>query len=252
MARRKKKTTDTRTVVVLVQDKSGSMHVRRDATISGYNEYKANLAKEAQGEVLVTLVQFDTRVTERFVARDLNSLADLSHEDYVPGGMTALYDAVAKAVNDTAKAVRKDDKVIVVIMTDGGENSSYEYRHDTILKLIEDKRREDWEFIFLGAGEESWNTGQSLGFTRDTSVYYSNDAHDHTTSWNLLAASNAAVTRGSSSSAFLATSDVKAGLETKSGVYNRAQAEPMPVVTSNHLWVPGNDSGQEDQDNDKQ
>lgn len=60
MARRKNKGAQPRTLVALVQDKSGSMASRREATVEGYNEYVSTLRKDAEGEVLMTLVQFDT------------------------------------------------------------------------------------------------------------------------------------------------------------------------------------------------
>jgi uncharacterized protein YegL len=216
MGRRKKNDGVTRTIISVIQDKSGSMSSRVDATISGYNEYIQTLKKEAEGEVLLTLTQFDTRFDIVYNAKPLKEVSNLHRGTYIIGGMTALYDAVGKTVKDIEKAKRKDDKVLVVIMTDGGENSSREWNHQKILDLLKDKRKDGWEFIFLGAGEEAWNTGQSLGFDSTTSINYGTiDVRDHIASYNVMASASAGVTKGRSSRSFLSTSPKKIALEDK-------------------------------------
>ena len=216
MARRKKSPQTQRTLVVVVQDKSGSMGMRREATISGFNEYIDTLRKDNTDEALVTLTQFDTRITSPYTAKPLADVPELTPETYVPGGMTALYDAVGRSIVSTEQAARKDDKILFVIMTDGAENSSYEHTHDAILKLLEDKRSAGWEFIFLGAGEEAWNAGASLGFADAAMVNYSGiDAHDHSTAFALAASTTNSYRRGVSTYETLRSSPVKARLEKK-------------------------------------
>src|SRR6201989_273135 len=132
MARRpKRKAESSRTHTLVVLDKSGSMHMRRDATQDGYNEFIEDLKANAKGEVLVTLVEFDTHVTTRYVEKPLNEVERLT--DYRPGGMTALRDGLGKGINIIEQRVRKDDAVNVTVMTDGAENSSVEYTHEEIL-----------------------------------------------------------------------------------------------------------------------
>lgn len=214
MGRRRK----ARTLVVIVQDKSGSMHDRRAATINGFNEYKQTLLSDEIDEVLLTLVQFDTAVRSVHTARRLAEVPDLSPSTYVPGGMTALYDAVGQAIASTVRAQQSGDKVIMVIMTDGGENSSHEYRHAPLLALLEAKRSSGWDFVFLGAGEEAWSTGSSLGFTPTSSIYYTGDAHDHGVAYSALASSSNAVRRGQSMAQSLRSNTLKRDLEDKAGL----------------------------------
>lgn len=220
MARRKKKGVQPRTIVALIQDKSGSMSSRRQTTIEGANEYITTLRKEAEGEVLLTLTQFDTRVTDVFSAKPLTDVKTFTSADYVPGGMTALHDAIGRTVRSTERAERNDDRVLVVVMTDGLENSSREWNKDTILSLIEEKRADGWEFVYLGAGEESWAGGKSLGFTQDQMISYGDlDAHDHKHAVQDVAFASSNVTRqarGSGASyAYLAASPEKTRLEKK-------------------------------------
>lgn len=211
MGRRKKTRNQTR--VFVVQDKSGSMSFRRAETISGFNEYKETLTKDAEGEVLLSLVQFDTQVNSPFTNRKLSEVSDLTPEDYVPGGMTALYDGVGRTIKDAESSIGDDDKVLVVIMTDGAENSSREYDHEAILKRIEDKRKDGWEFVFLGAGEEAWDAGHALGIPNTHTINYGAiDANDHKTGYEVLAAATTNLTRGGNASF---DSSAKSRLESK-------------------------------------
>lgn len=216
MGRRRKQSSVTRTVVGIIQDKSGSMAARWEATIDGYNEYITSLQKQDEGDVLLSLTQFDTQIKPVYSTRPLSALAQFTREDYTPGGGTALYDAVGRTIRDLEPAVRKDDKVLVVVMTDGQENSSHEWNHSGILKLLEDKRKAGWEFIFLGAGEESWAAGAALGFDHAHSINYGVvDAHDHKAGYGELIASTNSVLRGATAASYLSTSAVKMNLEAK-------------------------------------
>lgn len=249
MSRRKKSAANPRTVIGIIQDKSGSMSIRISATLSGYNEYLSTLKKDAEGEVQLTLTQFDTSVDNVFTNRKLEDCKDLTHEDYVIGGATALYDAVGKTIHAMEPTLRKDDKVIVVVMTDGQENSSREFSFKDITALLDEKRAAGWEIIFLGAGEDSWAVGQSLGFDHSHSINYSGiDAHDHAIAFRDLAVSNSAVFRSASASAasaYLSTSDTKMALESKAqnesgtGTANYTSTLGHTHVGGNgNLWTP--------------
>lgn len=211
MGRRRKRTPKTR--VFVVQDKSGSMDARRDATIDGFNEYLTEVSADAEGDVTLSLVQFNTRVNNRFTDLDIDDVEDLTREDFVPGGLTALYDAVGRAIRDAEKVVRRNDNVIVVVMTDGGENASREYTQSAILKLIEEKREDDWDFVFLGAGEESWAAGQALGFQHSQTLYYGQAAHTHNAAYSALADATVNKTRRGGAMAFDAS--VKNSIESQ-------------------------------------
>lgn len=239
---RRRKTGPTRTRVVIVQDVSGSMSDRRNATVSGYNEYIGTLRDEAEGEVLVTLTQFNQVVSPVFASKPLSAIQALQNKDYVPRGMTALYDAVGKAVRTTELQARRDDRVLVVIMTDGQENSSREYHHAAILELLGQKRADGWEFIFLGAGEEAWAAGQSLGFTWQNSVNYGNDDFSHIAAFQEVAMANVAATRGATMDSYLSTSPSKVALETAAGYVSPPQNVTVNFTdTAAHLFNPQDD-----------
>jgi hypothetical protein len=63
--------------------------------------------------------------------------------------------------------------VIVVVLTDGHENSSVECTNDSVLKAIKRQKNEfSWDFVFLGANMDAVAVGQSMGFGANTSITY--------------------------------------------------------------------------------
>jgi len=190
------------------------MHMRRDATQEGYNEFIEDLKANAKGEVFVTLVEFDTEVTIRYAETPLAEVPKLT--DYRPGGMTALRDGLGKGINLVENRVRKGDTVNVTVMTDGAENSSREYTHEEILAAKKNKEADGWTFNFLGAGPEAWAAGASLGFSGDQTISYGGDAHSHKRAFAAVAASNTASSsglRGMSASYESSAKSIKSSLE---------------------------------------
>ena len=165
-------------LINFVLDKSGSMSSIRDATISGFNEFKNDQARE-DGEAYFTLTLFDTTFYTPITGVPLNRVRDLSYESYAPGGMTALYDAIGRTMKltDGWVAKHKPDQVLFVIMTDGHENSSREYTQRQIFDLIADRQANaDYEFVFLGANQDSYAIGRDIGIRGGRTFDYDAEA----------------------------------------------------------------------------
>lgn len=172
-------TTQT-TRVLVIQDRSGSMEDRITETISGYNEYVKTLKDDDSDEAFLTLVQFDDRYEVKEDNTPVSKVEDLSESTYVPRGMTALLDAVGRGVTTLKDKLGKNERALVVIMTDGIENYSKEWTRTKVTELIrscEDIGR--WTFVFLGAGQDAWQGGDLLGLRRAQTVHYGEDAHSH-------------------------------------------------------------------------
>ena len=79
------------------------------------------------------------------------------------------------------------DKVMVMIDTDGEENSSKEHTHSSITKLVADRKSAGWEFLFMANGIDVRTarsvgaTGQSIGMTvnADKSFESWTDTYNH-------------------------------------------------------------------------
>jgi hypothetical protein len=163
---------DRSILINFVLDKSGSMDVIRQATISGFNEFKNDQTHE-EGDAFFTLTLFDTRFDTVAAAVPVREVPDLDYATYAPGGMTALYDAIGHTIRltDDFVAANKPDQVMFVIMTDGGENSSREFSHRQIFDLIRDRQENaEYEFIFLGANQDSYAVTQDMGMHAGRSV----------------------------------------------------------------------------------
>ncbi len=154
------------TDITLVVDRSGSMaHIREDAE-GGINTFIGKQAEEA-GEALLTLVQFDTEY--EFVHAGV-PIENASEYELVPRGMTALLDAVGRAINETGERLAnmaEEDRpglVTFVVVTDGHENSSKEFKKSQIKELIERQQNDyGWHFTFLAANQDAFAEAGELG-----------------------------------------------------------------------------------------
>lgn len=191
----------TATRILIIQDKSGSMYSRRDETISGFNEYVESLQRDDSDEAFLTLIQFDTRYQVVEESKPVKDVKSLTRETYAPNGGTALLDAVGKGLNSLKKELKKGERALVVIMTDGMENSSSEYSRDAIKKMISDlEEKGNYTFIFMGAGTDSWSGGELLGLRRTQTVWYGQDSFSHGVGYRGLAATTSGLRSGTSMS----------------------------------------------------
>ena len=166
------------TDITLVVDRSGSMQERREDAEGGVNSFIETQGKEP-GEALLTLVQFDT---EYDIVHNGVPIREVPKYHLVPRGMTALLDAVGRAINETEERLAKMKKdlrpglVIFVITTDGLENSSKEFKKDQIKEMIERQQEKyDWHFTFLGANQDAFAEAGSLGIRSPGAAQYSMD-----------------------------------------------------------------------------
>lgn len=122
---------------------------------------------------MLTLVQFDNEIDRLTNSLALAEVKPLDESTYVPRGATKLYDAIGLTVNsvkeDIAKATVKPDKVIVLILTDGMENSSQEYTTETIKALLEAQQTAGWQFSFIGANQDAILSARGIGLTNAAS-----------------------------------------------------------------------------------
>lgn len=157
------------TEIVVVLDRSGSMGSIKEATVNGFNTF-LDEQKNAEGEAFITLVQFDDRYEMNYQSIPVAEAQPLiAGETFVPRGTTALYDAIGKTIND----LKTDRDVIFVIITDGHENASNEFKVEAIKKMIQSLTEEDgWKFIFLAANQDAILSGNSIGISGANSMTY--------------------------------------------------------------------------------
>lgn len=166
------------TDISIVLDRSGSMASVRDDTIGGFNSFLSD-QKQAPGEATITLAQFDDVYNVVYSARPIADAPALDRQTFVPRGSTALLDAIGRTIEDAGKrleAMPEDERpetVIFVIITDGEENASKEFRHDKINEMITHQRDVyNWQFVFLGANQDAITTASQLGVGAASAMTY--------------------------------------------------------------------------------
>ena len=169
------------TELVFILDRSGSMSGLESDTIGGFNGMIESQKREA-GTAYVTTVTFNQAAVRVHDRVDLAKIAPMTRVDYTVGGMTALLDALGdtiRHISEIHKYIRPEDvpeKTVFVITTDGLENASRRYSSDQVKKMITDKKKEGWEFLFLGANIDAVETAARYGIDEDRAVTFKNDA----------------------------------------------------------------------------
>jgi uncharacterized protein YegL len=166
---------DDLTLIAVVLDRSGSMSSIRTDMEGGLNTFIKEQAAEP-GECRLTLAQFDTKYE---VLADYIDIRTAPKFQLVPRNGTALLDAIGKTVTEVGEKLaalpeaQRPSKVVVMIVTDGLENSSREWKSGDVMSLI--KRQTEqwaWQFVYLGANQDAIAVGQGLAVPAASSMTY--------------------------------------------------------------------------------
>lgn len=161
--------------LVVILDKSGSMFGLEKDTIGGFNGLlEENRKKDVP--VKVTLIMFNQGVNKIYDRVPLAEAKELTGKDYIPGGTTALLDAVGNALSglkadETVNA--EGNKVLVVVTTDGYENASKEWTWSKVRSLIKNLEAENgYQFAFLGADINAVQVAGDMGIGAQNAVKF--------------------------------------------------------------------------------
>jgi uncharacterized protein YegL len=166
-----------KTKIICIIDRSGSMASIINDAIGGFNTF-LNDQKKVDGEAVMDLVLFDTKFKKVVNNDDIQKVNELNRETYTCGGMTALYDAIGRTIDDELDYLAKDpknrcDKTLCVILTDGDENSSREYSGGKIRLMIEEmKEHFKWNFVFLAANQDAFASADKIGISKGNAVNF--------------------------------------------------------------------------------
>jgi len=174
---------NNKTIYHFVVDQSGSMSGSEGATIEGFNSQLntlKNLKKaNPEQEFVVSVTYFEDEVMDIIKFAPIEQVESLSRENYKPGGLTALLDAVGGSIyriQQTFSQEIKEDKatVVMVILTDGGENASKYYTHNLVAERIKElDATGKWTFSFLGADLDATISSDRLNIRRENVVSFS-------------------------------------------------------------------------------
>jgi hypothetical protein len=171
----------SKTIYHIILDKSGSMQDCIDNTISGFNEQVQHIRKMAatyeEEEITIGLTTFSDQSKLIFFDAQPNNAPQLTKQTYQPDGMTALLDAIGHTSLRIEEYMKSEASVpttaVIVILTDGHENSSQSFNLASIRSLI--RRLEatgNWTFSFIGATLDAAEVAESMSIKRQNSYAF--------------------------------------------------------------------------------
>jgi uncharacterized protein YegL len=165
--------------IALVIDKSGSMGHIRKQTINSINE-QLDVLQDAEDnqDDRVTVVTFNNKVDE---PRFFNLNERFAEEDYDPRGGTSLFDAIGRTVEmfqDVKVNEDEDVAYLLVVVSDGEENTSKEYTAEQISSIIKELEGQgNWTFTFIGADKNCLDRVRDIGIGLSNSTSFTASAY---------------------------------------------------------------------------
>ena len=165
------------TLVVMLVDESGSMNSFKNQTISGYNEFLQGQENDGD-KTFISLVKFEgSQIKKPYSKVHVKEAPRLTDQTYTPGSTTNLLDAIGFTIQDVDSLLselheNERPAVVIVIQTDGYENSSRSFTNSTIKALVKDREENEWTFMFLGANIDAFATGAAFGMNAANTANY--------------------------------------------------------------------------------
>lgn len=150
----------------ILLDRSGSMSSKWSDSLGAIDTYVRGLTEDGQGDAQVSLAVFDAhpQKLDFQVLRDkvqAKAFPPIKSTEAQPRGGTPLYDACALLASMAEQ--HNAPKTVLIIATDGEENSSREANKDTVKAAFDRLRGKGWEVIFLGVDFDNFGDARSVG-----------------------------------------------------------------------------------------
>lgn len=154
----------------ILLDRSGSMENCRDTTIDAFNEYVMGLRRSDDVDARISLTIFDSQSIDTIQRLEpAKTSLELSRQTYVPRASTPLLDAIGTVVAEMdGVELRSDEKVALVILTDGMENASKGHTKSSVRALLTDRQdNKGWLVTFLAADIDAFTEAGAIGIKSD-------------------------------------------------------------------------------------
>ena len=155
---------------LMILDASGSMESIYNQALSGVNEtiqtIRIGQKEHPEFEQSLTLASFNSGknyLNVKYSATPIDEVKEITKEDYIACGCTALYDAMGEMISELKRKVTPEDRVLVTVITDGYENASIHWNGPQIKSLVEELRHEGWTFTYIGANQDVEAVAGSMG-----------------------------------------------------------------------------------------
>ena len=167
---------------LIILDASGSMSSIYNQALSGVNEtiqtIRSAQEKHPEMQQFLTLASFNAGEDYLhliYEAEPIANVKDVTKEDYVTSGCTALYDAMGDMVSGMQQKASHEDVVLVTVITDGYENSSRRWSGKQIKSIVQELRQQGWTFNYIGANQDVDQVADSIGI-HNVLAFKSNEA----------------------------------------------------------------------------
>jgi uncharacterized protein YegL len=171
-----------KTIYHFVVDQSGSMAGSEAPTIEGFNAQLRTLQELKQefpeNDYVVSVTFFQNDVMDLIQFAPIDEIQLLTRANYKPGGLTALLDGIGKSIDSIRlkynMEIQNDEaSVVMVVLTDGGENASKFFTRYQIGEMIKELDSTDkWTFSFLGAGLDANSVSYNLNIRTENIMSY--------------------------------------------------------------------------------
>ena len=153
---------------LIILDASGSMYSIWNEAIAGVVETIQTIRtaqdENADNEQLFSLVVFNgKRIATVYDRMPITKVSDFNEQDYRPTDNTPLYDAMGNSITNLQQYIDENDNVLVTIITDGYENASVEWNHQRVFLLVEDLKKKNWLFTYIGANQDALAVARDMG-----------------------------------------------------------------------------------------
>ncbi len=159
------------TDLIFVLDRSGSMHGNEEDIVVSVNRMLEDQRKLNQ-ELKVHITVFNNEILT-IRSEPVKSVCDIEFLDVKAHGSTALLDAIGISFKTFDPENQK--RGVMVIATDGMENASSHYRYSEIKQLIEEKEKNVWKIMYLGAGLHESKDAESLNIRKEDTIMTSKE-----------------------------------------------------------------------------
>ena len=157
------------TYIAILLDSSGSMGGSRNDVIGGVNSFLEQ-QRQLPGEARVTIAKFATNYEIVCDNIRLQDVKDITPEDYLPMGGTALADAAMRLISTlggffaTMPEEERPGQVVVLVFSDGEENMSREHTMEQVRETVKHQEEKySWKFLLFGMDIDAKAMGASLG-----------------------------------------------------------------------------------------
>ena len=163
------------TQIFLLLDMTSSMGRNKEGAMDACNEFIEGLGENqqhgTQTDAVFTLGVFNSNIDLERVAREVpvEKAPKIDHEHYQPAGATPLYDAIGQSIELLESYV---GPVMLVIQTDGEENSSQEFTRQDIVERVAEKTALGWQFVYLGCDIDAMEQGGDIGIPSGNTMSY--------------------------------------------------------------------------------